>query len=99
MNATTLRVKRAPGFRIDGASLLPASLAAISPSELPRIALQGAGETCALSDLFDIAQSATDTLSLTIEGDVPWLDRIGAHLAEGALNVHGSVIAYMWAST
>jgi formylmethanofuran dehydrogenase subunit C len=44
MNAITLRVKNAPGFRVDGSKLLPAALAAVSPAELPRIELQGAGE-------------------------------------------------------
>ncbi|SAK91105.1 Formyltransferase/hydrolase complex Fhc subunit C [Caballeronia temeraria] len=89
MNAITLRVKNAPGFRIDGSNLLPATLAAASRAELPRIVLQGAGETCALGDLFDIALEQTDMPALTIEGDAPWLDRIGANMTEGALTVHG----------
>ena len=89
MNAITLRVKNAPGFRVDGSKLLPATLAAASSAELPRIVLQGAGETCALGDLFDIAQADAGAPSLTIEGDAQWLDRIGAHMAEGTLKVHG----------
>ncbi|MFM0322097.1 formylmethanofuran dehydrogenase subunit C [Caballeronia glebae] len=89
MNAITLRVKHAPGFRVDGSKLLPATLAAMSRTELPRIVLQGAGETCALGDLFDIALEQTDAPALTIEGDAPWLDRIGANMTEGTLTVHG----------
>lgn len=95
MNGITLRVKNTPGFRVDGSNLLPGALANATPAELPRIALQGAGETCALGDLFDIAKQANeDTPSLTIEGDVSWLDRIGATMNEGTLFVHGSAGDY-----
>ncbi|WP_250436170.1 formylmethanofuran dehydrogenase subunit C [Caballeronia sp. ATUFL_F2_KS9A] len=94
MNAITLRVKNAPGFRVDGSKLLPATLAEISATELPRITLQGAGETCALGDLFDIAQEPSDAPALTIEGDAPWLDRIGANMTEGTLAVHGAAGDY-----
>ncbi|SAK69469.1 Formyltransferase/hydrolase complex Fhc subunit C [Caballeronia hypogeia] len=89
MNAITLRVKNAPGFRVDGSKLLPAILAATTVSDLPRIMLQGAGETCAVGDLFDITQADADKPSLTIDGDARWLDRIGANMTEGTLNVHG----------
>ena len=94
MNAITLRVKSAPGFRVDGSKLLPAVLAAASSAELARIVLQGAGETCALGDLFDIAQMQADTPALAIEGNVQWLDRIGAHMTEGTLTVHGDAGDY-----
>jgi formylmethanofuran dehydrogenase subunit C len=94
MNATILRVKNTPCFRVDSSNLLPASLAALSPEELPRIELQGAGERCTLGDLFDITQSATQTLSLTIEGDARFLDRLGARLSEGTLTVHGDAGDY-----
>ncbi|SAK59408.1 Formyltransferase/hydrolase complex Fhc subunit C [Caballeronia pedi] len=90
MNAITLRVKSAPDFRVDGSKLLPASLAAVSRTELPRIMLQGAGETCALGDLFDIALVQADTPALTIEGDARWLDNIGANMDQGTLTVHGA---------
>ncbi|KND62407.1 Formylmethanofuran dehydrogenase (tungsten) subunit C [Candidatus Burkholderia verschuerenii] len=94
MKATTLRVKTTPGFCVDGSKLLPASLAAASASELPRIVLQGAGETCALGDLFDIAQTDASTASLVIEGDVAWLDRIGANLDAGSVAIHGNAGDY-----
>ncbi|MBC8637859.1 formylmethanofuran dehydrogenase subunit C [Caballeronia sp. EK] len=94
MNAITLRVKNAPGFRVDGSKLLPVELAVASRTELPRIVLQGAGETCALGDLFDIALIENEAPSLTIEGDAHWLDRIGANMTEGTLTVHGSAGDY-----
>lgn len=90
MNAIELRVKNAPGFRVDGSKLLPTALAEVSASDLPRTVLQGAGETCALGDLFDIAVTQSDAPSLTIDGDVPWLDRVGANMTEGTLTVHGN---------
>lgn len=89
MNTITLCVKNAPCFRVDGSKLLPATLAAASSAELPHIVLQGVGETCALGDLFYIAQADAGAPSLTIEGDAQWLDRIGAHMVEGTLKVHG----------
>lgn len=89
MNAIELRVKSTPGFRVDASNLLPAVLASAESNDLPRIVLQGAGETCALGDLFDIARTQAETASLTIEGDVRWLDRIGANMTEGTLTVHG----------
>lgn len=94
MNAITLRVKNAPGFRVDASKLLPQTLAQLSPKELPRVSLQGHGETCALGDLFDIAQADAADASLSIEGDVAWLDRIGASLGEGTLTVHGNAGDY-----
>jgi formylmethanofuran dehydrogenase subunit C len=89
MNAIELRVKNAPGFRVDASNLLPAVLASMLLNEIPRIVLQGAGETCALGDCFDIAWTQSDAPALTIEGDVSWLDRIGANMAEGTLTVNG----------
>ncbi|SAK69413.1 Formyltransferase/hydrolase complex Fhc subunit C [Caballeronia fortuita] len=94
MNAITLRVKNAPGFRVDGSKLLPATLADVSSGELPRMVLQGAGETCALADLFDIAIEEADAPALAIEGDAPWLDRIGANMTEGTLVVRGNAGDY-----
>jgi formylmethanofuran dehydrogenase subunit C len=94
MNAITLRVKNAPGFRVDGSKLLPVELAAASRADLPRVVLPGAGETCALGDLFDIALTQDDKPSLTIEGDACWLDRIGANMTEGTLTVQGNAGDY-----
>lgn len=89
MNAITLRVKGAPGFRVDASTLLPSALASLSTDELTHLELQGAGERCALGELFDIARADANTPSLLVEGDARWLDRIGAKLAEGTIEVHG----------
>jgi formylmethanofuran dehydrogenase subunit C len=98
MSTTTLRLKSEPGFRVDAAGLLPAALAALSLAEIGRILLPAGNERCEAGDLFDISRtegdgtedSTKDSPALVIEGDVPWLDRLGAHLAEGRIDVHGS---------
>jgi formylmethanofuran dehydrogenase subunit C len=95
MSTTTLRVKAAPGFRVDGSALLPGALAAQSSAELARIVLHAGNLTCAAGDLFDISRSDKgDHATLIIEGDAPWLDRVGAHLADGQLHVTGATGDY-----
>jgi formylmethanofuran dehydrogenase subunit C len=96
---TTLRVKAAPGFRVDGSALLPAALAAQSSDEVARIVLHAGNVTCAAGDFFDVSRShsnggKSEPTTLIIEGDAPWLDRVGAHLAEGRLQVTGAVGDY-----
>ncbi|MGF6779919.1 formylmethanofuran dehydrogenase subunit C [Paraburkholderia sp. GAS334] len=87
---TTLRVKHAPGFRVDAARLLPVALAALPVAEVARIRLPAGNETCVVGDLFDLARADSEHVALEIEGDACWLDHVGAHLAEGALTLHGS---------
>jgi formylmethanofuran dehydrogenase subunit C len=94
MNAITLRVKSAPAFRVDGSKLLPATLAQMSSTERARLPLHADGETCAIGDLFDIAEADAADASLRIEGDVAWLDRIGASLTQGKLTIHGNAGDY-----
>jgi formylmethanofuran dehydrogenase subunit C len=94
---TTLRVKAAPGFRIDGSTLLPAALAAQSSDEVARIVLHACNATCAVGDLFEVARSDSaegGQAALIIDGDAPWLDRVGAHLAEGHLRATGAIGDY-----
>ncbi|MDQ7980617.1 formylmethanofuran dehydrogenase subunit C [Paraburkholderia sp. SARCC-3016] len=97
MSTTTLRVKDVPGFRVDGSPLLPAALAAQSSDEVARIELPAGNVTCKAGDLFDVSRSdagKSGEATLIIEGDAPWLDRIGAHLAEGHLRVTGATGDY-----
>lgn len=94
---TTLRVKAAPGFRVDGSALLPVALATQSSDDVARIVLHAGNVTCAAGDLFDVSRSDSgkdDQAALIIEGDVPWLDRVGAYLAEGHLRVTGATGDY-----
>jgi formylmethanofuran dehydrogenase subunit C len=98
MSTTTLRVKAAPGFRVDGSALLPAALATQAAADVARIVLHAGNDRCAIGDLFDVSRSGAETeggeAALIIEGDVRWLDRVGAHLAEGHLHVAGATGDY-----
>jgi formylmethanofuran dehydrogenase subunit C len=89
MSTTTLRVKQAPGFRVDAARLLPAALAALSVAQVERTVMAAGNETCAVGDLFDVSRADSATDVLVLEGDVPWLDRLGAQMAQGRLDIHG----------
>jgi formylmethanofuran dehydrogenase subunit C len=90
MSTTTLRLRNAPGCRVDAAQLLPGALAALTVAEIGRIVLPAGNERYAAGDLFDISRTEGDAAALVIEGDVPWLDRLGAHLALGRIDVRGS---------
>ncbi|QSN63207.1 formylmethanofuran dehydrogenase subunit C [Caballeronia sp. M1242] len=94
MSAITLRVKSAPGFRVDASKLLPCALGRLEDSEVAGFILQGHGEQCAIADLFDISRTQSEAPTLRIEGDVAWLDRIGASLDAGSLFVHGEAGDY-----
>jgi formylmethanofuran dehydrogenase subunit C len=103
MTTTTLRVKTPPGFRVDGARLLPQALARLAVAEIEHILLPAGSQTCRVGDLFDVSRSDAaaapgttgDPLaSLLIEGNARWLDRLGAQLDGGRLCVHGSSGAY-----
>jgi formylmethanofuran dehydrogenase subunit C len=99
---TTLRVKTAPGFRVDASALLPGTLAALSIADVERIVLPAGNDSCAVGDVFDVSRSGDAATSeeadqggadaaLVIEDAVPWLDRIGARMTQGHLIVGGSV--------
>lgn len=94
MSTVTLRVRAAPGFRVDGSALLPATLAALPDAEIGRVLLPASNDLCALGDLFDISRTESDEPALVIEGDVRWLDRLGAAMASGNLRVAGSAGDY-----
>ncbi|WP_025597051.1 formylmethanofuran dehydrogenase subunit C [Burkholderia sp. WSM2230] len=100
---TTLRVRTAPGFRVDASALLPASLATLAVAQIERLALPAGNDRCVVADVFDVSRSgnaasdATDAMdamdmqpALVIEDAVPWLDRLGARMTQGHLIVRGS---------
>ncbi|MBN3758203.1 formylmethanofuran dehydrogenase subunit C [Paraburkholderia sp. Tr-20389] len=95
MSTITLRVKHAPGFRVDGSSLLPSALHALSEGEMARVMLSAGNDAYALGDLFDLALAADDNdAHVVIEGDAHWLDRLGAQLDAGHLRIEGSAGDY-----
>ncbi|ACC75537.1 formylmethanofuran dehydrogenase subunit C [Paraburkholderia phymatum] len=89
MSAITLRVKHAPGFRVDGTALSPSWLGALSEKEIARVMLPAGNDAYALGDLFDIAVAADDNARVVIEGDAQWLDRLGTQLDAGSLRIEG----------
>ncbi|MFM0726970.1 formylmethanofuran dehydrogenase subunit C [Paraburkholderia strydomiana] len=96
MSTTTLRVKSAPGFRVDAAALRPTALAALSVADIERIVLPSGNECCAVGDVFQVSrdETADDSAALIIEDAAPWLDRLGAQMDGGRLAVHGSAGDY-----
>jgi len=95
--STTLRVKTAPGFRVDAAALRPLALAAMSAAEIERIVLPAGNERCRVGDVFDVRRgdgaatlAGDDTPTLVIDGAAQWLDRVGAEMDGGCLVIHGS---------
>lgn len=100
---TTLRVRTAPGFRVDASALLPATLAALAVADIERLVLPAGNDRCVVGDVFDVSRNgdaAPDAkdeqnaqnaeAALVIEDAVPWLDRLGAHMTQGHLIVRGS---------
>jgi formylmethanofuran dehydrogenase subunit C len=95
MTTIALRVRNAPGFRVNADRLLPAALAALSMNEVARLVLSASNESCAVGDIFDVTRSDHDgNAALVIEGDASWLDRLGARMTQGCINVHGSAGDY-----
>ncbi|MPW20249.1 formylmethanofuran dehydrogenase subunit C [Paraburkholderia sp. CNPSo 3157] len=95
MTAITLRVKHAPGFRVDGSPLLPSALSALSGDAIERLLLSAGNEACAVGDLFDVSLATNDDEArVVIEGDARWLDGIGAQLDAGSVRVTGPVGDY-----
>ncbi|WP_017774755.1 formylmethanofuran dehydrogenase subunit C [Paraburkholderia kururiensis] len=96
MSTTTLRVKKAPGFRVDASPLLPELLDGKPLAEIERIVLHAGNEACAVGDLFDVARSESDAggPTLMIEGAGPWLDRLGVAMNGGHLVVQGAAGDY-----
>ncbi|HKT93263.1 MAG TPA: formylmethanofuran dehydrogenase subunit C [Paraburkholderia sp.] len=93
MKRLTLRVKAAPALRIDARTLLPATLAALSDSEVARLPLWHGTERIALADLFDVRMHTTPDAEpcLAFEGDLRRYDRVGSAMDGGAIVVDGDV--------
>lgn len=93
---TTLRVKTTPPMRVDGSALLPAQLSPLAVAEIERIVLPAGNERCVVGDVFEVSRTEAShaAATLTIEGDAPWLDHLGARMTGGHLVVRGSAGDY-----
>jgi formylmethanofuran dehydrogenase subunit C len=64
MSTTTLRIKAAPGFTVDGSVLVPAQLAAMSTAAIERLPLRAGDDTFAVGDLFDVLRTEAATAAV-----------------------------------
>jgi formylmethanofuran dehydrogenase subunit C len=92
MTRYTLMLRAAPALRIDARALLPAILCAMSREEVLRLPLPHGRESVPVGEWFDLASDLDDgPPRLRFEGDLSRFDCIGAGLAAGTIEVHGSV--------
>ena len=92
MSGWRLTLKQRPALRVDARALQPSVLAAISKSEIERIALAQGRDAVPLAEWFDV--QAIDGDGLVIEGDLSRFDCLGWCLNSGELQLHGNVGAY-----
>jgi formylmethanofuran dehydrogenase subunit C len=99
MNALRLRLRAssASGIRIDLRGVSPASLCNLDPAAASRVEVGHGNGLVALGDLFDVSiddrEAAVPTL--TLEGDLRRVDRIGWRLNAGTLRVDGDAGDYV----
>jgi formylmethanofuran dehydrogenase subunit C len=90
VTTTTLRVKNPPGFRVNADRLLPAALSAMPVAEIERLVLPASNETCKVGDVFDVVRVEGELATVVIEGNAQWLDRLGAKMTDGRIDVRGA---------
>jgi formylmethanofuran dehydrogenase subunit C len=92
MSTLSFTLRQAPHQVVDLSALLPSKLAGLSSSDIERIEL-GSGHTAVrVGDLFTVAGSPGDTI--TISGTSPELDKIGSGLDGGTIVVEGNIGNY-----
>jgi len=89
----TLVVRTAPPLRIDARAIVPAVLCAMTPEEVLRLPLPLGREQVPLGEWCELRSGSVDDAepSLRLEGDLARFDSLGAGMAAGTLDVHGSV--------
>jgi formylmethanofuran dehydrogenase subunit C len=95
MTALTLTLRAAPALPVDCSPLTPDKLAGKSAVEIAATALQSGRHRLKAGDLFEISGDAGD--SLVIRNACTKLDRIGAGMVGGTLEVEGNVGSYLGA--
>ena len=86
-----LALRQVPALRVDARRLSPASLRGLALDDVRRVALPSGRDRIELGEWFDVSQRGGDADILHLEGDLSRFDAVGAGLAEGTLQVHGSV--------
>jgi formylmethanofuran dehydrogenase subunit C len=89
----TLVLRGTPSLRIDGRALSPAALCTLGREEVLRLPLPHGREAVPLGEWFEVVSETADDAApwLRLEGDLARFDLLGAGMAEGVLEVHGSV--------
>jgi len=84
-----LRLKQAPGLRLDLRGVVPAALAGLDAAAVERLPLGQGRLALALAEFFDVALGSDDDDTLVLEGDLSRCDRIGWRLGGGRIVVDG----------
>lgn len=92
MSGFTLTPKSAPPERLDLSELTPSALADKSAGQIAQIVLGTSKAPVTLGDMFTVAGSAGDTL--TIDGGSDRYDFVGAKLDRGTIRIKGDTGAY-----
>ncbi len=87
-----LVLRRQPDLRVDARLLCPATLGPLAGDAVARLALPHGRDRVPLGEWFDVRPTAGDGDGvLHLEGDLSRFDAVGAGLAAGAIEIHGSV--------
>jgi formylmethanofuran dehydrogenase subunit C len=86
----TLRLRTAPGLRLDLRGVLPTLLAGLDAAAIEKLPLGLGRGTVPLAEFFDV-QRQGDEARLVLQGDLSRCDRIGWQMAGGGLLVEGAV--------
>jgi formylmethanofuran dehydrogenase subunit C len=89
----TLALRVLPTLRVDARALSPALLYTMSPEQVLRLPLPHGRDGVPVGECFDLVSDAADDAPprLRLEGDLSRFDCIGAGMASGVMEVHGSV--------
>jgi formylmethanofuran dehydrogenase subunit C len=99
MSGWRLTLRTQPRLRIDARALQPAGLAVLARAEVARVTLREGRDAVPLAELFDIDRIEGSTAArLVIEGDFSRFDHLGWRMAEGELQIVGSVGDYAGAA-
>ncbi len=93
MSSVVLRLKADPGLPVDMTGILPETLAGRDEAALTGTPLQVGNRRVPLGDLFDARPG--DMPHLVIEGSTKHLDRLGAGMAGGTLEIYGDAGAWL----
>lgn len=89
MSAVTLSLGLDPGLPVDMTGLVPSRLAGLGETEITSLPLQVGNRRVPLGELFRVTPGGAP--HLVIEGSNGRLDRLGAGMAAGVLEVQGDV--------